>query len=158
MKMNGKKLNGPATEPVVIPRRDGDMVFLAKCVTSYDDFNKLCPKPEPPVVTKPGGAKAFDVEDKDYKKAVDNWATQCTDWMILQSLRDTPNLEWETVEYNNPSTWGNFRKELTDSGMSLPEINAIVQATINVNGLNGKLIEEATNRFLASQRAAAEQQ
>lgn len=156
MKINGKKLNGPTTEPVVIPRRDGDLVFIAKCVMDYADFHKICPRPEPPVVTRPGGAKSHDVEDKGFKINLDIWAQQYTDWMILQSLKDSPSLEWETVDYSQPSTWGNYKKELSESGLSMPEINAIIQAAVNANGLNSKLIEEATNRFLASQRAAAD--
>ncbi len=154
MKMNGRKLSGPSTEVVVIPKRDGELVFKAQAVLSYEDFYKLCPKPIPPTIVRPGGIKSQNTEDKDYLKAIEAWAANQTSWMILQSLKATPELEWETVDPVQPNTWDNYQKELKAAGLSDPEINRIVMCVIDANGLNNKKIDEATAAFLASQEKA----
>lgn len=153
MKIHGKKIDRPEIGVVAIPRRDGDLIFMAQPVTEFEDFLKLCPMPLPPTITRKGGAQAHDVEDKDYKAAMDVWATQRTDWMIIKSLQATETLEWETVNLSDCSTWKNYQKEFEGSGLTSIEINSIVQIVIDACGLNQKKIDEATKRFLAGQEA-----
>lgn len=150
MKLNGQTIKKPEDEVVVIPRRDGDLVFKARAV-DFADFLKLYPQPTPPVMLMKGGAKSVNVEDKEYKKAVEVWATQRTNWMIIKSLEATEGFEWETVKLDNPDTWGNFNKEFEDSGLTAVEVNAILNAVLDACGLNQKKIDEATKRFLAGQ-------
>lgn len=153
MKINGQPINKPEDEIVVIPRRTGDLVFKARSV-DFADFIKMMPQPTPPMVIMKGGAKSHNIEDKDYKKAMEVWATQRTNWMIIKSLEATEGFEWETVKLEDPSTWGNFQKEFEDSGLTAVEINAIVSIVLDACGLNQKKIDEATKRFLAGQAPA----
>lgn len=151
MKINGRKLARPDFEVCVIPRADGDLVFKAQPVLDFDAFTKLCPMPTPPSITRPGGVTSQDVEDPKYKAAIDTWAENRTDWMIIQSLNATEGIEWEGVNHSDPSTWKNFRTEFETSGLTGIEVNAIIAAVVEACGLNSKKIEEATKRFLAGQ-------
>lgn len=151
MKFNGKPIPKILHEIVVIPRKSGDMVYRAAPVTDFSDFNKLCPQPQPPKIMRKGGITVEDVEDKEYKAAIMAWAGYRTDWLIIKSLQATPELEWETVNLSDSSTWVNFRKEFEDSGLTAVEVGMIIQCVVDACGLNQKKIDEATKAFLAGQ-------
>ena len=153
MKIQGHELTGPAVEVLVIPRQSGDIVFKAKAVLDYTDFDKLCPLPTAPEILRPGGGKAQDVNDPEYVKALDEWASHKTEWMVLKSLEGTEGLEWETIDYSDPDTWKNYVDEFTKAGFSETEINRLVNTAATACGLNQTKIDEATKRFLAGQAA-----
>jgi hypothetical protein len=153
MKIHGKKISANI-EVVVIPRQDGDIVFQAQAVLDYSDFEKLNPRPVPPEIMRPGGVKALDVEDKVFNEKIFEWAQQKTSWMVLKSLQATPGLEWETVNLSDPSTWANYAKEMTESGLTPAEIARVVDCVTTACGLNQKKIDEATQRFLAGRPQA----
>jgi len=154
MKINGKKIQRPQYEVVVFPRRDGDIIIKAQAVLSYEPFDKLCPAPTPPVVVRPNGtdegAKSIDVNNPKYIEAINTWGKRKLDWMIIQSLKATEGLEFETIDSSDPDTWGNIHKELEDAGFSPLELTKIVDAVITACGLNQDKIDEATRNFLVS--------
>lgn len=151
MKINGKKVTGANIEIVVIPRQSGDLVFKAQAVLDYSDFEKLHPRPLPSKKLLPGGVVSENVEDPKYRAAVAKWAESRTHYMVIKSLQATEGLEWETVKFDDPSTWGNYVKELESSGFSEAESARIINCVVNACGLNQEKIDEATNRFLAAQ-------
>jgi len=152
MKIAGMTIDGPAVETVVIPRGEQDIVFKAKAILDYKDFEAMCPVPQPPEIVKPGGITYKNVEDKKYQEAVGLWAQKKTDWMILKSLSMTEGLEWDTVKMDDPDTWANWKDEL-NSVFTDGEVAALINTVFDVCGLNQKKIEEATKRFLAGQEA-----
>lgn len=149
MKLFGEVINQPSVEVVVIPRNGKEFVFKAAAVLDYEAFLALCPPPMPPEIVKPGGARSRDVEDKDYKDAVDLWATHKINWTFIQSLKATEGLEWDTISASDPSTWGNINTELLGAGFTPGEINRIFECVTIACGLNQRKIDEATKRFLA---------
>ena len=151
MKIHGKTYDEPRVETVVIPRNGGDIIFKAKAILDYEPFEALCPGPMAPMVMRKGGEQFRDVEDAKFKTKVNEWAHNRTNWMIIESLKATDGLEWETVDPKNPTTWDNYIVELTKANFSNAEINRIVECVIDANGLNQKRIDEATERFLAGQ-------
>lgn len=151
MKINGRKFDGPNIEVVVIPRQSGEIVFKAQAVLDYTDCDKLNPMPQPPKALLPGGAVRENVEDPNYKKGVDEWATRRFYWMFITSLRATEGLEWETVKMDDPSTWENYRTEMQTAGFTPGEIGRIELCVTDACGLNQDKIDEATKRFLAGQ-------
>lgn len=155
MKMNGKKLQGLNIEVLVIPRQSGDIVFKAQCVRDDESLSKLNPAPSPPVRLLPGGVKQENVEDPKFKERLNAWAERKFYWMVVNSLKVTEGLEWETVEFDNPETWGNYRTELEEAGFADGEIARIELLVSNACGLNQTKIDEATERFLAGQQVAA---
>lgn len=156
MKIQGKKIQGPNVETIVIPRGDDDqVVFKAQAVLDFSEFDKFCPMPEPRRLTKPGGAIVHDVDNPEYRKAVAQYSTDRMAWLILKSLEATPGLEWETVVMGDHSTWGNYTAELRSAGFSEMEIGRIVSGCMSANCLSESKIEEARKRFLALEKAAA---
>lgn len=153
MKLNGKKISGPNVEIIVIPRKDEDIVFKAQAVLSFDDFKKLCPQPMPPQMIKRGEGLVYDTENPQYKDALSLWQQMRMDWIIITSLRATPELEWEKVDFSNCDTWKLYSEELKDSGFGEYEVNRIVAGVMTANCLNETKIEEARKRFLAGPEA-----
>lgn len=136
-------------EVIAIPRPDGDdIIFIAEAVLSYEEFDGMCPAPKPPVKLMKGGEKVLDFESPTYKQELAVYSTRRYSWMVLKSLRNTPGLEWETVDYSNPDTWGNFEKELRDSGISDIEQQRILRGITDANCLNEQKVEDARKRFL----------
>lgn len=154
MKVKGKTIEQPAEEVIVFPRKNGNVVFTAKPVGNYDDFLKVCPEPQAKKIMKPGGAVSEDVESPEYKKELDIWAERKVHWMILKSLSATEGLEWETVDMSKPETYGNYVKELEESGITPLEVSRLFEIVQISCGLNQDKIDEATKAFLAG---AAEQ-
>lgn len=157
MKLAGEKLSGVNVEDIYIPRQGKVLHFIAKGVNNLDDFDKICPKPKPPTRIKPGGVKVENVEDPNFKTAITRWGEQRFAWMIINSLRDTPGLEWEKVDYANPNTWTDWQKEFLESGFVDAEIQRIIAGVMSANGLNEARIEEARKSFLAMQAVQNEQ-
>lgn len=155
MKLKGKKINTVNFEYVVIPRPDGNIVFKASAVLNNDEFERICKEPEPPKITRPGQSPVPDFEDEDYKKALAEHSQRFNDWTILKSLSATESLEWESVKMDDPETWKNFKKELSDSGFSMVEVGKIIKAVWVANSLDERKLEEARKSFLASLPAEA---
>jgi hypothetical protein len=150
MKFKGKKISQPEPELVVIPRSDGDIVFLCDAILDYSEFEKLCPEPIAPTVVHRSGQRMMDVKDPRYLKAVMDHATQRSDWMILTSLKKSPDLEWETVDYGDPTTWKNYKSEL-ESVFTNFEINQIMQGIMRANNMDETRMREARASFLQAQ-------
>lgn len=149
MRIKGKKIQGANEEILVLPRPDGDVVFRARGVLDMDEFDKLCHEPKAPMLTKRGGITVEDVTDKSYKKRVEEYGKKRMAYMIIKSLEATEDLEWDTVDLSDSSTWLNYEQEFRDSGFSQIEINRIITAVFTANSLNEKKLEEAREHFLA---------
>lgn len=150
MKIRGRKIEGPNVEILVLPRGEGEpLVFKAQAVLSFDKFNELCPKPAPPSIMLAGGERKEDLKDPIYVQRNEDYAKKHYAWMILKSLEATPDLEWETIDMGDPSTWLNFDKELEDSGLSSIEVGRIRQTVQIANCLSEERLEEARQSFLA---------
>lgn len=152
MRIKGKKIEGANEEILVLPRPDGDIVFIARGILDMSEFDKLCPEPKAPLLTKRNGVTIEDVTDKKYKKQVDDYGKKRMAYMIIKSLEATKDLEWEDVDLSDSSTWLNYEQEFKDSGFSQIEINRIITTVFTANSLNEKKLEEAREHFLAGVR------
>ncbi len=154
MKLKGKKLEGANRQTLVIPRTDGreNIVLTAEAVLDYSDFDKLCPEPTPPIFVLPGGEKKADLEDATFKKRNAEYSQKRLAWMVIRSLRATPDLEWERVDLGDPNTWLRYEEELKDSGFSIVEIGRVRTCVFIANCLDDAKLVEARDSFLLSQR------
>lgn len=152
MKIKGQRPAGPKPEYVVIPREDTDLVITCNPVFDFDDFEKLCPMPKPPLVTHKSGEKIEDVNDVKYQDKVFTRARRRTAWLIIESLKGTKDLEWETVDSSDPKTWENVYTELKDAHFSDMELNHILQSVIRASGMDESRLDEARKRFTRSQQ------
>jgi len=103
LKIGGRVIDGPKEGILVLPRDDGDIVFRFVAITDDSDYEKINPAPKPPKVWKVKlGQTIEDVEDPVYKKKMQEWGTNKTNWVFLQSVAPT-NIEWDSVKADDPS-------------------------------------------------------
>lgn len=171
MKMHGKTVSGVYIETVVIPRpptvttkEDGTRqeienyyAFKLGAVLDYGDFDKMCPRPEAPIVIRPGGVQGRNVEDKDYKEMLTKWGLQRFYWGFLKSIAFTDKLEFESVDMTKPETWENYEKELQKSGFSAVEIGRLYKGFHAANGMDEEKMEAARKSFLLSPQGQSAQ-
>lgn len=151
MKLHGETFTGPNEAIVVIPRNGKDILFKARAVLDYARFEALCPRPEPKKVKLASGEMKVLWDDTNYAAAFDRWGTLKTSYIIIESLKATPGLEWEGIQDDNPETWNDYKKELDAAFFTDREIQKIVGAVWEANGIDESKLEEARKRFLASQ-------
>lgn len=151
MKIGGQVIAKPKDEIVVIPRGDQNIILKASAVLDFSELDKLCPEPVPPTRHYPDGREEVVFNDKQFNKKREQWAMYRSTWLILESLKATEGLEWETVDYSKPETWENYRVEL-EKVFTTGEINAIIGVVMKANSLDDKRFDEAKNLFLAQQQ------
>lgn len=154
MKLFGQKIEGPNVEYIVIPRGDGkDIVFKARAVLDTTAFENAVKAPRPSKKLLPGGVTKDDDKDPVYLDALKHFQDVRYSWIVIQSLKATDGLEWETVKEDDSSTWNNWETELKAAGFSSTEIQYVMLGVASANGLNQSKIEEARSRFLLSLEA-----
>ncbi len=140
-------------EILVLPRHDGDIVIKAAAVLSMDEFDAVCPQPEPPVkITKNGKEKNFDA--KNFVKALEVWSERRYQYICLKSLEPS-NIEWDKVDIQSPGTWAGWTTELLDAGISQTEMNRIQNCILDANALNEAKLKAAREDFLRGQGSKA---
>lgn len=149
--MFGQKVAGPNVEYIVIPRGDkSDVVFKAQAVLDTKPFEEMVKAPKPGKKMLPGGVVREDLDDPVYKDSLEVFANLRYSWIVINSLKATEGLEWETVNFDDPATWNNWETELKEAGFSRTEIQYVQLGVANANALNQEKIDEARNRFLLS--------
>lgn len=154
MKYKGKAVKGSNQEIIPIPRPDGDIVFIATAVKNWSKFDKLVPEPVPPQIIRPGGVKTEDRNDPQYKKLLQKWAEEKSNYLIIYSLKDSPDVEWETIDLEKSETWANWKKELEEAGFTEIEVSRVMVGVMRANSLDEKMIDEARANFLLGQQGS----
>lgn len=150
MKLKGRKLEERSVQHLVFERPSGQIVFTLSAVMNTSDFDKIYPEPRPPeIIVK--GVKTLNTRNKDYLAALTHRNTAYMDWLVINSMAATEDLEWETLKEGDANTWHLWRKELTDAGFNDGEIMYIIKKAVEVNGLNEERLEEARRTFLLQQ-------
>ena len=153
MKLGGQIIKGPNIETVIIPRGSGEpLVFKAQAVLDYTEFDAVVSMPKPRTKMLKGGKKVLDSEAPDYREAIKRYNTLRFSWMVIESLKATPDLEWEKVDPKDPSTWDQVEIELNEAGFSFAEIHYILQGVLAANAMSEEKLDKAREAFLASLR------
>ena len=157
MKYKGQKLEGPNEELIIIPRGNAeDIVFKAKAVLNYDEFEKLVKEPVAPMIMMAGEtAHKPMLNDPNFLKDRVVYDNQRFAWLMITSLSATEDLEWETIKKYEPSTWESYDEELRQAGFTNVEIGRVIEGVMMANSLNQSRIDEARASFLAMQRLEA---
>lgn len=151
MLYKGRKIAGPRTivVPVLRDESEGGNIYLkVQAVVDLEPFVKVCPPPEPPAIQLPGGKKRIDFDNVKYRSDIEAWAKKRSAWIALKALEATDGLEWETVKMSHPDTYVNWSSEMMSAGFSDFDVQRVLAAISDVNGLNESLIEEARQSFL----------
>lgn len=147
MRIGGVEIKGPAEEILVLPRLEGDdIVIRAQAVMDMDTFDALCPLPKPPGVRTKDGWKPNE-KDETYQERVTQHGERRFAYMVVKSLEPS-EIEWETVDINDPSTWIGWQDELKEAGISSTETNRIVVCVMQANALDEAKLKEAREVFL----------
>ncbi len=149
MKIGGKEIKGPNVEILVLPRGEDEIVIKAQALADIDEFNKLCPEPKPPGRRTKNGFEP-QLNDPTYRTLLDAHNNQRIAYMVIRSLEPS-QIEWETVDINNPSTWMNYVSDFRKGGLSSVEISRVIQCVMRANALDEAKLEEARKVFLIGQ-------
>lgn len=160
------KLNGivPKIQREVIIPILSDTVkffFIALPISSYDEFDLLCPMPKPRMGGEPGKEKPL-TDTSDYKEAMAHHSMLFTEWIYVKSLAEAADeegnrepVEWQTVDRDDIETYPNWRKELKENnGLSEGDIRRIELEVLKCNSMDDALIEKAKDDFLAIAKKA----
>jgi hypothetical protein len=151
------KIAGQSVEPglpedliVLRPQTDSEIIIRARAFADFDEFHALCPIPEPPGRQERGRGWVPNLEDKTYKQRLQQHGLQRVGWMVLQSLHE---VEFETVQSDNPKSWPKWEDELKEAGFTQVECNLMLALVLDVNGLNEAKMSMARESFLHGQGA-----
>lgn len=158
MKVNGvdaKKVTAWEPDPLVLDRgRDehGEKVFLvfrARGVKTYDEFEALCPEPKNTqgYMTREGWQ--IDPEAPVYVDEMKRWRQQRWAYTIIKTLEPS-NIEWEKVKIAAPKTWHHFKEELRLI-LSDNELGRLYGLIHEANVLNQEKLEENKQSFFQLQ-------
>lgn len=151
MRIGGLKIEGPTQEILVLPRGDQNLVFRAQAV-NLDEFDVLCPEPKPPgKLTKDGFVP--NIGDKNYREILERHNEKRIAYLIVKSLEPS-NIEWDTVQIDNPRTWTNYVQDFKNAGLTTIEINRIAQCVMQANSLDEAKLKQAREVFLLGQMQA----
>lgn len=155
MKIGGVEVTAPSKEFEVFPRDQGDIVIWAQALSDTEEFEGLCPMPNPPGRRTKHGWEP-NPEDETYKQQVIRRNEQQIAYIVIKSLEPS-DIEWDNVDINNPKTWLGWREELKEAGFTSVEINRIVNLVWAANGLDEEKIKAARESFLAGQQKEADE-
>ena len=148
MKYRGKKLEGRNKVVLVLPREDVDIALIMEAVENFDAFDALVTVPKPPEVLLPGNIREHNFQDPAYIERLDEYATQKTNYMTIESLKATTDIEWETVAEGDPTTWGNWATELAEAGFTDIELSLVIRKVAQANCLDQSMLDSARSAFL----------
>jgi len=148
----------PTTLPtevfLVLPRGDTEIVFRARPVASMDEFEALCPKPNPPgKMTRDGWVPM--PEDPTYQQLISEWGQKRLGYMIVKSLEPS-QVEWDTVNQSDPRSWRNWSSDLRNAGLTDIECHRVMNLVLEANCLDEAKLKKAREVFLRGQEPKAE--
>jgi len=155
MKINGHEIQGACVSTLVLPRGEDNIIIKAQSIPDFDEFDKLCPEPKAPgILTKAGWEP--NLKDESYRSVLNIYQENRIAYLIVRSL-EVSDIEWDSVDVNNPKTWTNYIADFKEAGLSEIEIGHIVQLVMEANSLDEKKLEEARKNFLLGQRMEVEE-
>ena len=136
----------------MLPRVGGEIVFKARGINDMDEFNRLCPEPQPPTLLTGDGKKKTDDKDKDYLAECEEYGRRKWGYIVVKSLEPS-NIEWDTVKLEVPSTWANWDSELRANGITSVECNRVFSLALAANSLDERKLNKAREVFLRGRPA-----
>ena len=152
MKIAGRKIEGPNRVTLVLPREgQEDIIIIAQAIVDMSTFDEYVKLPLPPSITKAGGLVESNFADKGYQDQLNAYNIKKLSFIVLKSLEPS-NIEWETVDIENPSTWDGYIDEMKSAGFSDVEINRIGNICMEANALDEAKLDAARQSFLRGQQ------
>ena len=146
MKIGGQVVTAPSEEVLVFQRDTGPLVFKARALPDMDEFHKFCPEPQPrKKLVK--NEWVIDTEAVGYAEEVAAHIKMRVGYMVTRTLAPS-EIEWDTVDLNNPKTWVNWESDLRNAGMTQIEVNKVGTLVMDANSLSEEKLAHARELFL----------
>lgn len=134
----------PNEEILVLPRGEQNIVFRAQGVPDLDAFHAMVPEPIVPVKLTAKGVEP-DVTEPGYQNVRAEYLKRRMAYLVVASLKD---VEWDTVNLDDPGSWANWEKDLKAAGLSQFEQNLVFQLVLCANSLDDAKLAKARDVFL----------
>lgn len=156
MKMPGLEAPEPSQRIVAFKRPGGKWIsFTVRGVDRFDDFQKMCPLKKPSWSMDASGRKTYNTNSPEYQKYLAAQNKKFDDWLLIESITEPSSIEWDTVDRNDPETFGNWETELIEKGISAGERRRITLAVEEVNNITDQSVQETMADFLSTAHAEA---
>ncbi len=137
----------PNEEVLVLPKGDQRLVFRARGLADMDEFERLCPEPtSPKKLTKDGWVP--DTADANYTNMKASYQSRRLAYIVVRSLEPS-QIEWDTVNLDDPNTWTNWEKDLKAGGLTQVECNRVLGLVWEANCLDEGKLQKARDLFLS---------
>lgn len=157
MKMPGLDKPEPNTRILVFKRPAGKwLTFTVKAVERFDEFQKLCPTKKPGWEMDASGKKTYQTNTPEYQKYLAAQNKKFEDWLIIESITEPSQIEWDTVDRSNPETYANWETEFIQMGISAGERRRIQMAVEEINNITDQSLQDTAADFLSMAREEAE--
>lgn len=157
MKIDGQEVNNDDAiiGPVVIVRGEKKFGFYACPVWDFEEFNDLCPHPEPPVTSwnAKTGKQERDPKSPAYVQAVSDYGDKRWGYILLKSLEPS-KLELPGIDIEDPETWANVESALRKT-LSHFEFGQVIKLVEEANSIDAEAMERNKESFLAEAAAKA---
>ena len=154
MKIAGQELAGELAELneeiLVLSRKKGQIVLTARAIADMEDFTSRVNEPKPRRVFRKGKGWDDDTDHPDYQVELNRYAGLKMAWIVLKALEPS-QIEWDTVNMEQPSTWANWEKDLKKNGFTQHECNLILGLVLGANQLSEAKLEKARELFVLGQ-------
>ncbi len=144
------RLNKDA-EGVVLNPEDEVKIKLSTIPVGFQRlFDKVCPKPVPPVqITKTVGGKTEETQqwnDKAFIAEFREYDFLKNMYLVYILIKDDSRLSWETIPTDTASL-RKFADEFTASGLSEGDALFLIKNGYDISSISSKEIDEATKGF-----------
>lgn len=139
---------------LVLPRGEEVIVFKARGLPDFEDFNKVVPEPVPPKKMTRDGLIA-DTNNPNYRNDMEIYAKRRLGYMVVKSLEPT-GIEWETVNPDDPGSWTNWEEDFKSAGFTQIEIGRITGLVLEANCLDEAKLKQAREVFLRGPQPGSE--
>lgn len=150
MKIAGLEMSGPTEEVLVIPRSTGDITFTARAVLDMSEFENQVPSPKAPARLVAGGRWEENTDSQSYKDSLTRYGELRMGFIVTRSLIPS-EIDWDTVDFDKPDTWVNWKNDLKAAHFSDIEIQRVFLLCIQANSLDENKLKEAREAFLLGQ-------
>lgn len=125
------------------------VTIRARVVTDYKQFNEIFPEPKAPNKRMASGEIIPQFNDPAYRKKIQTYSDAKTVYMLVTSLSETEDLDWETIDLANPETltMDNLINEFAEAGIPDAVASKIINLATSVNGLTEKIVDTARQSF-----------
>lgn len=154
MKIGGVEITGNLAklneDVLVLPRKEGHIVFTARAIPTLEEFDEKVPRPKPAKAFHKGKGWIENLDDPTYKQQVEQWGKLRVAYFVVKSLEPS-DIEWSTVDLDKIGTWVNWENDFKKVGFTQHECELILGLCMDVNQLNERALEKAREAFVRGQ-------